>query len=227
MTLFKMYQLVPPDNSQRTLEALSCHFELLPRPWTTSLGHSREGIGYLVGKGSRHIKQEVSQTLELSEVIHPLQGNESFIGRPNRERNRAWENLFPEDGGFFIHPSIAPERSVFSTFHQVHCLEQIWRSWWSLYDQESRPPTEPDHRQKRRSHLHAPDENGQHHHQVPETVHFNHCVELLRNVLMCQPDLTVEVANPQTGGVTGFDSEHKCQNWDDLLRWTREWQTQS
>ncbi|KAK1574779.1 uncharacterized protein LY79DRAFT_523286, partial [Colletotrichum navitas] len=136
----------------------------------------------------------------------------------------AWDSLFVEGGGFFVHPSIAPERSVFSTFHQMHCLEQIWRSWWLLYDQKYGTPAETDQSQRRTSHLHAPDDSGQHHHQGAKPAHFNHCVELIRNVLMCQPDLTVEVADPQTGGVTGFDTEHRCHNWNDLLSWTKKQQ---
>ncbi|KAK1955854.1 hypothetical protein LY78DRAFT_593247, partial [Colletotrichum sublineola] len=157
-------------------------------------------------------------------VIQPFQANKSFIGRPDQERNRAWDSLFLEGGGFFIHPSIAPERSVFSTFHQMHCLEQIWRSWWFLNDQSGRPPSETDHDQKKRT-SHMNNDSGQHRHQGVNHVHVNHCIELLRHALMCRPDLTVEVANPQNGGVTGFASEHRCQNWDDLLRWTKEWQS--
>ncbi|KAK2036300.1 hypothetical protein LZ31DRAFT_452088, partial [Colletotrichum somersetense] len=126
--------------------------------------------------------------------------NISFIGRPDQERNRAWESLYLEGGGFFIHPSIAPERSVFSTFHQIHY-----------------------HDQRRTNHLHDPDNSGQNHHRGAKPIHFNHCIELLRSVLMCQPDLTVEVANPQNGGVTGFGGERQCQNWNDLLKWTKEW----
>ncbi|KAK1990676.1 hypothetical protein LX36DRAFT_664006 [Colletotrichum falcatum] len=182
------------------------------------------GIGYWIGKGSHHIEREISQTLNLNEVIRPFQPNKSFIGRPDQERNRAWESMFLDGGGFFIHPSIAPERSVFSTFHQVHCLEQIWRSWWLLYDESGRPPAETDHDQKRTNHLHAPDDRGQKHHQGVKPIHVNHCIELVRNVLTCQPDLTIEVANPQNGGVTGFGGERQCRDWNDLLRWTKEWQ---
>ncbi|KAK2051064.1 hypothetical protein LY76DRAFT_677549, partial [Colletotrichum caudatum] len=160
----------------------------------------------------------------VSEVVRPFQPNISFVGRPDQERNHAWESLYLEGGGFFIHPSIAPERSVFSAFHQIHCLEQIWRSWWLLYDESGRPPAETDHDQRRTNHLHDPDNSEQNHHQGAKPIHFNHCIELLRNVLMCQPDLTVEVANPQNGGVTGFGGKRQCQNWNDLLKWTKEWQ---
>ena len=41
---------------------------------------------------------------------------------------------------------------------------------------------------------------------------------------MCQPDTTVEVLNPELGGVTGFGTEHQCRDWNELVAWTTEWQ---
>jgi hypothetical protein len=57
-------------------------------------------------------------------------------------------------------------------------------------------------------------------------VHVNHCIELLRLTLMCRPDVTVEVAKLDTGGVTGFGTEHQCVSWERLLEWTREWEVE-
>jgi hypothetical protein len=55
--------------------------------------------------------------------------------------------------------------------------------------------------------------------------HFRHCVDLLRQALMCQPDTTVEVKDEAIGGVKGFGTEHQCKDWDQLVEWTRTWQT--
>ncbi|KAK8067391.1 hypothetical protein PG997_014138 [Apiospora hydei] len=55
--------------------------------------------------------------------------------------------------------------------------------------------------------------------------HFRHCIDLLRQVLMCQPDLTVEVKNVTIGGVKGFGTEHQCKDWDQLITFTKEWGT--
>ena len=41
---------------------------------------------------------------------------------------------------------------------------------------------------------------------------------------MCQPDTTVEVKDEVIGGVTGFGTEHKCRDWDQLIAWTSKWQ---
>lgn len=42
---------------------------------------------------------------------------------------------------------------------------------------------------------------------------------------MCQPDTTIEAKDDEKGGVTGFGTEHQCRDWDQLVRWTTEWQT--
>jgi hypothetical protein len=55
--------------------------------------------------------------------------------------------------------------------------------------------------------------------------HIRHCIELLRQVLMCQPDLTLEVKNLFVGGVAGFGTEHQCRDWKQLMSFTKEWET--
>lgn len=68
------------------------------------------------------------------------------------------------------------------------------------------------------------DGRGQGHGSVLPEAHVRHCVDLLRNSLMCRPDLTVEMKNEKLEGVTGFGTEHQCVNWGDVLAWTREWE---
>lgn len=54
--------------------------------------------------------------------------------------------------------------------------------------------------------------------------HFRHCIDLLRQSLMCQPDMTIETKNETIGGVTGFGTEHVCKDWDALVKWTSKWE---
>ena len=54
--------------------------------------------------------------------------------------------------------------------------------------------------------------------------HIRHCIDLLRQALMCQPDTTVELKNEELGGVTGFGTEHKCKDWNQLVQWTSKWE---
>ncbi|KAI0855864.1 S-adenosyl-L-methionine-dependent methyltransferase [Xylaria cubensis] len=46
--------------------------------------------------------------------------------------------------------------------------------------------------------------------------HIRHCIDLLRQSLMCNADLTVELKNEELGGVTGFGTVHRCINWPAL-----------
>jgi hypothetical protein len=56
--------------------------------------------------------------------------------------------------------------------------------------------------------------------------HFRHCTELIRQVLMCQPDLTLELKNKAVGGVAGFGTEHVCKDWEELIDFVEEWEDQ-
>lgn len=54
--------------------------------------------------------------------------------------------------------------------------------------------------------------------------HVRHCVDLLRQSLMCMADVTVEVKDEAAGGVHGFGIKHQCTNWGQLVDWTAKWQ---
>lgn len=55
--------------------------------------------------------------------------------------------------------------------------------------------------------------------------HVGHCIDLIRQSLMCQPDMTIEVKDEKLGGVTGFGTRHVCRAWDRLVAWTSAWET--
>lgn len=57
---------------------------------------------------------------------------------------------------------------------------------------------------------------------ISSTRHFGHCVELLRQSLMCLADTTIETKNKVTKGVQGFGVQHQCRDWNQLLEWTNE-----
>lgn len=54
--------------------------------------------------------------------------------------------------------------------------------------------------------------------------HVRHCIDLLRQSLMCNPDVTIEVKNETVAGVTGFSTKHVCKDWDQLVSWTSRWE---
>ena len=54
--------------------------------------------------------------------------------------------------------------------------------------------------------------------------HIRHCIDLLRQSLMCRPDLTIEIKDNETQGVKGFGTAHMCTKWEDLLEWIEQWE---
>lgn len=53
--------------------------------------------------------------------------------------------------------------------------------------------------------------------------HVRHCLDLLRQTLLCHADTTVEVVDQVKRGVSGFGVEHQCRDWEQLKEWTEKW----
>lgn len=129
-----------------------------------------------------------------------------------------------------------------AVFHQIHCLDMLRKA---LY--EARNDT-MEHRGHEKKNTDSSDDkiyaseaeelNASH-----DMDHLGHCFDLLRQVIMCRPvsilcpvlddlcwwlliisgqDLTIEVANVVVDGVTGFDTEHQCIDWSELMDWMKK-----
>ncbi|KAI3321859.1 hypothetical protein HD806DRAFT_502138 [Xylariaceae sp. AK1471] len=70
-------------------------------------------------------KTAVQKELHLRTVSYIFEQNDTFGQPQSKEVNAAWRDLLPKRGGFFTHPTIAPERSAFAVFHQIHCLDEV------------------------------------------------------------------------------------------------------
>ncbi|KAF2258863.1 hypothetical protein CC78DRAFT_503967 [Lojkania enalia] len=165
-------------------------------------------LSFIAGRHSLTI-EGADSILNLTSRPHVFRYHRLFAEPPNSTTDKAWLSLFPTQGGFFKHPVLAPKRSTFAVFHQIHCLDGMRHGYWALFDLAS-------HGQKL-------NETELPFHASPR--HIRHCIDLLRNVLMCQPDLTLEVRDDELGGVTGFGTEHQCIDWRKLVDWTTEWET--
>lgn len=168
-------------------------------------------------------------TLQMIVIAKPevFHYNRTFGEAPSNFSNAAWLSLFPIQGGFFKHPTIAPQRSAFSVFHQLHCLVSndfvcgIFLALALIYIQ--------DGIRKGYWAIHAAATEG---HKIADEdlpfmsspPHIRHCIDLIRQSLMCQPDLTVELKEEELGGVRGFGTEHQCRDWDSLLGWVSRWE---
>ncbi|KAL9124977.1 MAG: hypothetical protein Q9217_005756 [Psora testacea] len=135
--------------------------------------------------------------------------NGTFGEATSKTSNAAWEALFPSHGGFFRHPDLAPERSAFSVFHQLHCLKGLKDNYWQLHSGNGQ----------------ARVHDSQIMEDIPPEAHVRHCIDLIRNSLICRPDLTVETKNEELGGVTGFGTLHQCIDWNAVVAWTSKWET--
>lgn len=54
-------------------------------------------------------------------------------------------------------------------------------------------------------------------------VHVRHCIDYLRQSLLCHADANLEMPNMEAGGVTGFGFERQCRDIKQLRAWAEEW----
>ena len=55
-------------------------------------------------------------------------------------------------------------------------------------------------------------------HEVDET-HMLHCIEFLRQSVMCHADTTVQLEAEYHQGIMAFGVEYQCKNWWQLVDW--------
>lgn len=60
---------------------------------------------------------------------------------------------------------------------------------------------------------------GSHDHDV---VHTKHCLEYLRNSIVCSADSALEPWKEELHGVDGFGSRHMCRDFGALFKWAEE-----
>ncbi|OAF99797.1 uncharacterized protein CC84DRAFT_1222804 [Paraphaeosphaeria sporulosa] len=162
--------------------------------------------GFFAGRWSAFATDESDDILHLTTFSRVFEYDATY-GEPSNTSNAIWRSLIPHHGGFFNHPTIAPERSVFSVFHQLHCLDGMRKGFWELNNALNGDTI-------------IDEEN-----ILKHAVHFKHCSDYLRQVLMCKPDMTLEIQNPILKAVEGFGVEHICRDWAELTRFVKEWET--
>jgi len=53
--------------------------------------------------------------------------------------------------------------------------------------------------------------------------HVRHCFEYLRQSLICLADSNLEMMNYTARGISGWQTERTCRNFDELSDWANEW----
>ena len=102
---------------------------------------------------------------------------------------------------------------ILEVVHQLHCLDLIRQYTWLLMgnydDDDDGPPG------ALRSSA------------VGNRMHVDHCIETLRQTLMCHADVTpllvrLDPESP-TGTRADFDAHHKCRDFERVMAYVDEW----
>ena len=112
-----------------------------------------------------------------------------------------WSAQFPPETGAGDNKYIAATIGA----HQLHCLHYIWQDHYMSYF-----PKTADKAQR-----------------VPELYerHYEHCVDNIRQSLMCQFDTGIIPYNwvlDHQNPTPNANTHHKCMNWDALQAWLKD-----
>ncbi|MCJ1377069.1 hypothetical protein MMC17_000159 [Xylographa soralifera] len=138
-----------------------------------------------------------------------------YEGRPNERNTAAWERLMevgftdldPKEYGRMEGTTAANIHGngghvvAISLFHQLHCVNLLRRRIWD-----------------------AEDNIEQSHHPL-RIPHLDHCIDYLRQIFMCNGDLTPATFTVAPGGkgyVPKFNEEHQCRNFETIFEWAKE-----
>ncbi|KAH6666765.1 tat pathway signal sequence [Halenospora varia] len=146
---------------------------------------------------------------------NPHNATSPFRGQPREELHEAWSGLLQyhnirvqESTLHKINRTSLPLNDeaggflvTLDVFHQIHCLNQVRQQ---IY----------------------------HEHYYPEEwnstkrfMHADHCIDLLRQVLMCRGDislLTYSWIDGYRRPWPEYSVDHTCHNWDNLMEWASE-----
>ncbi|KAI6093647.1 hypothetical protein F4821DRAFT_3110 [Hypoxylon rubiginosum] len=125
---------------------------------------------------------------------------EKIFAVSGEESQAQWDALFPIGLGFVQHPMISPNESCLAVYHQLHCLDTIRRGYWAAAQRPS-----PD--------------------QTVAPRHIRHCIDYLRQSLMCHADTNLEAIDADLGGTRGHGSSRKCRNFSQVTEWAVTWRT--
>ncbi|CAK1367160.1 hypothetical protein CB0940_10477 [Cercospora beticola] len=135
-----------------------------------------------------------------------------FVGLPRPELDEAWSDLLrpamldmpPAEMKKMNKSSVAVKGTggyvgYYAVFHQLHCLKRLYQ--WT--HKESYQDVIDDGRLT--------------------AEHYDHCIEVIRSALMCQPDLTVHTVHFDSQaphGLKGYSHhERKCIKWEPFKEW--------
>lgn len=197
----------------------------------TSIQLDERAKDVLCNKHTSAFPSPVENDVDFTWNLTPVNGSfkkETIYRHPaSPEVDAAWDELgaslksfiIPEEDGpkYGLHPGQLkrlPELgggfvAVLDSVHHMHCLNVLRKAShfdWHYYREQGHG-------------LFADPEEW-------VRLHFSHCLDLLRQHLMCMPDTTVsgQVWVNDFGPLVFANVDRKCRNYDDITNWAREHQ---
>jgi len=141
-------------------------------------------------------------------ILKPMHWNTPYSGTNKSLTNDLWKNLFPRGQGLVAlsnteamrrrlpasvkHGSNASESVYFvSAYHQIHCLSVIRAALYHFSEGVD---------------------------QTVPLVHTLHCLDSLRQEVMCHADS--DLLYTEDGKIFGDGQVRECKDWDKLRSWT-------
>lgn len=90
--------------------------------------------------------------------------------------------------------------ATLDVFHTLHCVNKIRKLHYSDYYNDPNPVED-------------------------QREHFDHCIDLLRQVIMCHGDVSLhpyQWKDDYRWPWPSMRTEHQCRNWDSLMAWSKE-----
>ncbi|KAF4630648.1 hypothetical protein G7Y89_g7488 [Cudoniella acicularis] len=172
-------------------------------------------VGTLLFFGGKHYErlerqQKHEDILSLpGRVPVPFNYNRTFGEAPSNQTDEAWQNIFPPKNGFFDNATTDNRRGAFAFYHQLHCLHALQIGYYEAVSAAN------EGRRLSEDFL----EDGS---NMGSAKHVRHCVDYLRQSLMCHADTNVEPEIPGGKEVVGFGTVHYCRDYGAVLQWLNE-----
>ncbi|KAI9833746.1 MAG: hypothetical protein M1819_003479 [Sarea resinae] len=160
-------------------------------------------------------------TGEVPEVIRAFDRDKSYLQAPTRDGgklNATWDALLPPGRGFVLiedHTKFGlstglptgdgDARFSISMFHQLHCLDYVRTTLYNVI---------LNLQSNTREDIFIA--------EIDQADHLPHCLDYLRQGIMCSGDTSIEGAKYDEHGtvVFGIGSEHKCKDFQAIYDFT-------
>ncbi|KAI0396792.1 hypothetical protein F5Y17DRAFT_417817 [Xylariaceae sp. FL0594] len=137
------------------------------------------------------------------------------------ERDYLWADLLTPNGGFLVREDESEEgggglrRYGIGMFHQLHCLQMIR----GALQQKGQGHVHGHEHEKRSENAHGHDHGG----DDAAAAHVLHCLDYLRQTILCVADDTIEIPKRRPDGRNVIDGmfTHKCRNPEPLYELSR------